>query len=158
VSVSHTCHPTWFNCPERVVRLEFHAAKWIGTPFFSNGNTPGPQGGVSCQKLVAAIYAELGFQDAIVPDVRMAHAAFSSESLVDGFMAGRQDFAMLDAGDEVMPGDLIALRINRISHHLGIVLQGRTFIHAMYHIGTVLSSLNDPTYGSKLMGVWRPRP
>jgi cell wall-associated NlpC family hydrolase len=158
VSVSHTCHPTWFNAPERVARLEFYAAKWIGTPFSPNGNTPGPDGGVSCQKLVAAIYGHLGFNDPIVPEVAMSHAAFSSRSLVEEFMKSRKDFELLEPTESVLPGDLLAMRIKRITHHLGIVLQGRTFIHSMYHIGTVLSSLNDPTYGSALACVWRPRP
>ena len=33
----------------------------MGTPFFPNSNTPGPRGGVSCQKLVEGIYHGCGY-------------------------------------------------------------------------------------------------
>jgi cell wall-associated NlpC family hydrolase len=144
---------TWFNTPERIALLEFKAGKWIGTPFFSNGNTPGPQGGVSCQKLVAAIYSQCGFKDVEVPDVKIASASLSQ---VEEFMAGREDFELLEDGQPVQPGDLIAMKL-RPTGHLGIVLNGRMFIHAMYHIGTVVSSLDDPTYSTRLARVWRPK-
>jgi hypothetical protein len=155
---------TWFNTPERVQRLQFKAAKWIGTPFFSNGNTPGRDGGVSCQKLVGAIYREVGFADREIPEVNMGHAQFSATSLIEPFMKQLVEeglFDRLDVTEPVAAGDLIALRIRRISHHLGIVLPGPTrpnmFIHAMCQLGTVLSSLEDPTYSGRLMAIWRPR-
>jgi len=150
---------TWFNSSERIGRLQFKAAKWIGTPFFCNGNTPGPDGGVSCQKLVCEIYREVGFASREVPNVKMAHAQFSSRSLVEQFMGGLQDlFNPVSVSNVPAPGDLIALRIRRVSHHLGIVMPGGMFIHAMAHVGTILSSLDDPTYSGRLMAIWRPRP
>ena len=155
---------SWFNSPERVALLEFRAAKWIGTPFFSNGNTPGPRGGVSCQKLVAEVYRDVQFArrevTERVPSVAMSHGNFSSRDLVEEFMSELKTLFDRVVGPpfEVMAGDLIALRIGRVSHHLGIVLAKRIFIHALPHAGVVLSSLDDGTYSSRLMAAWRPRP
>jgi cell wall-associated NlpC family hydrolase len=121
---------SWFNSPERIAALEFKAGKWVGTPFFANSNTPGPRGGVSCQKLVAAIYRECGCCDIEVPEVAMSHAKFSRVSLMEEFMAGRKEFVdLLTESDkpggmsdgsswklELLPGDLIGLRIGHIIH------------------------------------------
>lgn len=148
-------HASWFSSPERIAALEFKAGKWIGTPFLANSNMPGPGGGVSCQKLVSAIYREVGFCDVPVPEVAMSHAQFSQRSLVEEFMADRPEFVRIEKS-EVMPGDLLGFRIGKIVHHLGIVLPASMFIHAMYRHGTICSALSDGTWVSRLRAVWRP--
>lgn len=150
--------PPWFNSPERVQALENEAERWLGTPFFPNSNTPGPRGGVSCQKLVSEIYRAVGFCDVPVPEVPMAHARFSRESLMEGFMAGRPEFGRLANPQwwDCAPGDLLGFRIYRTIHHMGILLRRVTFIHALDGIGTVVTSLVDATWSSRLAAVWRP--
>lgn len=166
--------PTWFNSPERIAALEFKAGKWIGTPFFANSSMPGPGGGVSCQKLVAAIYRECGCCNVEVPEVAMSHARFNRNSLMEEFMSGLSEFSKLDlAGMRPLPplsteervsagaltleaGDLIGFRIGKAIHHMGIVLPSQMFIHAMSGYGTVLSALSDGTWGARVGAVWRP--
>lgn len=148
--------PTFFfSKPERVAKLHAEASRWIGTPFYPNSNTPGPDGGVSCQKLAEAIYHACGFANHLtVPEVAMAHARFSKESLMERFLDGRPEFSQ-EWPAEV--GDLLGFRLYRAVHHMGICLGGGRFIHAMDHIGTVVASLSDGTWSSRLAKVWRPK-
>jgi len=160
---------SWFNSPERIAALEREARRWLGTPFFPNSNTPGPRGGVSCQKLVSEIYRGVGFCDVPVPEVPMAHARFSRRSLMLEFMESRPEFTLLPSNNPtiqqsnnptVLPGDLLGFRIYQTVHHMGIALDlaGRatTFIHALDGVGTIISSLCDATWSSRLAAIWRP--
>jgi len=150
---------SWFNTEERIAKLQEVAASWIGTPFFSNGNTKGKGigSGVSCQKLCEGIYRECGFIDVKTPAVQMSHAQFSSKSLVDEFMQTcKTKFAILQRPLELLPGDLIAIRIKKISHHLGVMVTARRFIQAVEGPGVLYSELSDGTWGSRLQGAWRP--
>jgi cell wall-associated NlpC family hydrolase len=151
---------SWFDGEERVAKLREAARNWVGTPFFANGNCKGK--GVSCQKLVAAIYRECGAPTAEVPDVAMAHSKFSRVSLVERFMEGVKDFVAIDVC-WLRAGDLMGFRLGRVVHHLGICVpspgygeRSVEFIHAMEHVGTVVSSLSDATWSSRLQRVWRP--
>ena len=154
---------TWFNSPDRIAGLERESRRWLGTPFFPNSNTPGPRGGVSCQKLVAEIYRGAGFCDVPVPEVPMAHARFSTRSLMEEFLLRRPEMVRLPAQDArpqtldaILPGDLLGFRIYRTIHHMGIALPQATFIHALEGTGTIISSLLDATWSSRLAAVWRP--
>lgn len=154
---------TWFDTPERITALEREARRWLGTPFFPNSNTPGPRGGVSCQKLVAEIYRGVGFCDVQVPEVPMAHARFSTRSLMEEFLVRRPEMVRLHAQmlqhsgtPALLPGDLLGFRIYRTIHHMGIVLPLAMFVHALDGMGTIISSLLDATWASRLAAVWRP--
>lgn len=171
---------TWFDTPERLAALEREARRWLGTPFFPNSNTPGPRGGVSCQKLVAEIYRGVGFCDVPVPEVPMAHARFSTRSLMEEFLVRRPEMVRvawvvssqaagtalpLEAATmqpfnaaTLLPGDLLGFRIYRTIHHMGIVLPQAMFVHALDGMGTIISSLMDATWSSRLAAVWRPNP
>jgi len=146
---------TWFNTSDRITALEREAKRWLGTPFFPNSNMPGPRGGVSCQKLVSEIYRGAGFCDVPVPEVPMAHARFSRRSLMLEFLDTRPEFERLEISGPV-PGDLLGFQIYRTIHHMGCALTGGMFIHALDGMGTIISSLSDATWSSRLAAVWRP--
>ena len=148
----------WFSTPERLARLAAEALLWQGTPFFPNSSTPGPRGGVSCHKLVAALYRGAGFCDVDVPDVPMSHARFCGTSLVEEFMAGRPEFQRFTIANAatVQPGDLLGFRLHRSVHHLGVCVWPGVFVHAIEHLGTTQSALADPTWGKRLAALWRP--
>ncbi|HSM84611.1 MAG TPA: hypothetical protein VLT16_00610 [Candidatus Limnocylindrales bacterium] len=159
---------SWFNTPEKVSLLQFRAEHWIGTPFFPNSNTAGKRGGVSCQKLASALYKETGFASIEVPEVAMSHARFAgADSLVEKWMDGRPEFVRVSP-KEPQPGDLLGFMINRVVHHLGVMVLMqdspkqavpalRVFIHTLEHSGTNYATLFDPVWGSRLAVVWRPR-
>ena len=126
---------SWFNCPERIARLEFHAASWEGTPWLPNSNTKGPRGGVSCQKLVAELYREAGFAEALdvgkeIPNVAMCHAVFAhkdesgeARSLLVPWMDARRDFAkILLAEGHQLDGGLAFMRIgDAAGQQIGVI-------------------------------------
>lgn len=153
----------WFrdDHPERIAALRAEAARWQGTPFFPNSSSPGPRGGVSCQKLVAALYRGAGFCDVEVPDVPMSHARYSRTSLVSEFMANRPEFVAygLDGDFTSGPpksGDLLGFRIHRTIHHLGVCLWPGVFVHSIEGLGTCRCSLADATWAKRLAILWRP--
>jgi cell wall-associated NlpC family hydrolase len=163
---------TWFHTPERRATLLAESEKWLGTPFFPNSNTPGPRGGVSCQKLVAAIYRGCGVlaPDVDPPSVPMNHGQFAraGQSMIADWMAARPEFARLDLvgkrstglvwspADCLLPGDLVSWRIQTVDHHLWIILERGEVIHALQGYGVIKSHIGDGTYLSRLLGAWRP--
>ena len=67
----------FFETEERVKLLTGAALMWKGTPFMANSDTPGPRGGVSCQKLIGKLYEASGFCAPPVPEVPMGLGSFS---------------------------------------------------------------------------------
>jgi cell wall-associated NlpC family hydrolase len=150
---------TWFNTPERIAALEIEAARWFGTPFFPNGDTPGPRGGVSCQKLCSEIYKRAGWKAIEVPEVPMSHARFArgaANSLVMEFMDSCPHFNL--ALLPVLPGDMLGFRLGSVIHHCGVALGEGMFIHAIDHLGVVRALVADAIWSSRLAAVWRPIP
>lgn len=144
----------WFDSEEKSAKLRASAQSWLGTRFLGNSCSKGV--GVSCQKLAAAIYREVGFCDVEVPEVPMAHARFSRESLLVPWVEQCGLFYQV-ARSEVQAGDLLGFRLGKVVHHCGVALGPREFVHAMDRIGTVISRLSDPTWAGRLEYVWRPR-
>lgn len=143
---------SWFSNSDRRGALHSSALSWIGTPFYANSSEKGR--GVSCQKLVAAIYRESGFAEIDVPNVPMSHARFSrGESLVEKFIAKREDFFIVEAPEV---GDLIGFRLGKTIHHLGICLGTGEFVHALHGAGVTISQFSDPTWMTRLARIWRP--
>jgi cell wall-associated NlpC family hydrolase len=56
----------------------------------------------------------------------------------------------------LLPGDLILIRETTNAIHLGVVLANRRFAHVLRASGVQISSLDDPTYGTRLTEVLRP--
>lgn len=145
----------WFSTEERVARLGEVAGSWVGTPFFPNGDTKGPDGGVSCQKLVAGIYREVGFCEVEAPEAAMGHARFSRRAVLELYMAERTEFRALFFEGRPEAGDMLGFRIGGVVHHAGVCLGGGKFVHAIWRVGVRVSSLGDGTWGSRLAMVWR---
>src|SRR5262249_1501299 len=135
-----------------IALLEFKVAKWLNTRWFPNSNMPGKD--VSCQKLVDAIYREVGFGDIPVPEMRMS-ARGLKESLVEKFMEGRAEFERAPIDAQLWPGDLLNFRCYDVCHHLGILIcaRQRLFVHVEFKARVRLCSLNDTLPKSNLMAV-----
>ena len=148
----------WFSTANRIAALQSEAVRWEGTPFFPNSCACGPRGGVSCQKLVGALYRGVGFCDVDIPDVPMSHARFNRDSLVEAFMANRPEFLRFAVADvpTVRPGDLLGFRLHRTVHHLGVCVWEGVFVHAIEGLGVTQSALEDATWSSRLEALWRP--
>lgn len=150
----------WFrpDRPERLQALAAQVNRWIGTPFFPNSSTPGPRGGVSCQKLVGSVYREVGYVDVEIPDVPMSHARFALTSLVEEFLARHPQMVRIEPREvgQEQPGDLLGFRLHRTIHHLGLCVAPGLFVHAIEPIGVTRCALADPTWGRRLAAIWRP--
>jgi cell wall-associated NlpC family hydrolase len=139
--------------------LEDIAARWRGTPFSANACVPGPQGGVSCQALAAAIYIELGVlpADAEIPAGRINRGRFSKESEITPWIDGRFEFQRQPDLADVQPGDLLGFQIGHCVNHCGVALPGGQFIHCLERAGVNVSSLQDATWLQRLAVRWSPR-
>lgn len=147
----------YFQSESQVAALEEAASSWLGTPFSANAQVKGR--GVSCQKLVAALYEETGFWSGVeVPEVPMDHALHSPRSLVTEWATSRADLEEVPWAcfEDLRPGDVLGFLIYKTIHHTGVMLGSGRFIHALNGSGVVLSSFNDPTFASRLSKVWRP--
>lgn len=135
------------------------ADRWRGTPFSANACVAGPEGGVSCQALAAAIYVEAGIlpADVEIPAGRISRGRFSKESQIEPWVAGRPEFiaAPLEADPE--PGDLLGFQIGHCLNHMGVSLPGGQFIHCLEGVGVVVSSISDATWLSRLVARWTAR-
>lgn len=136
------------------LKLQRIAESWLGTPFRANASQKGV--GVSCQKLVAEIYREAGVIEVSVPEVPMDYYRYARDGLIEPFMAGLDRFIRID-GTTPRTGDLLAFRVGRIVHHLGVALDGNRFVHCIRGPGVIISDLADPTWGHRLAIIWRPK-
>lgn len=145
----------FFDSPEKIAQLQFNAALWIGTPFMPNASIRGA--GVSCQKLVAALYRECGVINFEVPEGPMDWSQANQRSLISEFMATVPHFGAVASCAEIIPGDMLGFKIGGCVHHCGVVIAtDGQFIHCVRGRGTFLSNLNDATYLSRTEKIWRP--
>ena len=150
----------YFNTPARQATLQVIASQWLGTPFMPNAAVKGA--GVSCQKLVGAIYIECGFLPAafLIPEGPMDWGTSHTKSLVGDFMAAQSArfVEVLDARlAAVQPGDMVGFQLGGCIHHCGLVIQGNgDFIHALRRANTSIANVRDATYHARLEKIWRP--
>lgn len=150
---------SWFNTVDKLKTLEDQFQKWQGTPFLANSCSPGFRGGgVSCQKLAAAIYRGVGLVEVDPPEVAMSHARFSRESLVEPWMDKRPEFERTPDLTQIQAGDLLGFVIGKAVHHLGIAQNSHVFFHVIEGQRAGFASRMDPTWATRLAVVWRPKP
>ena len=150
---------TYFSTQARRQLLADEAEKWRGTPFMPNACIKGS--GVSCQKLVGALYIATGVWPATfeIPDGPMdwsnAHEdSLITKAMVDEVASGRFS-EVLDS--QAAPGDLIGFKLGGCLHHLGVVLTSSgLFIHCLRGPGVMFSELRDATYLRRIEKIWRP--
>lgn len=138
--------------------LERVAASWIGTPFDAHGSMRGV--GVDCVHLVAEIYIRLGVIESFnPPEYTMDGGNHAASSPIESYLAAMGGFTRLPTTTpthELLPGDLITLRVGRLPWHCGLLIRNLRFIHSIKPRGVMESTLADPTYWSKLTGIYRP--
>ena len=148
----------WFSTVERVLKLETVAESWRGTPFMPNAAVKGS--GVSCQKLVTAIYKECGH---LPPEFEceegpMCWSRAQKESLIEKFMAKQTRFFAAWDMPSAKPhaGDMLGFKLDGCVHHCGVMLSGGKFIHCWMRNGVMISQIHDAAYWTRLARIWRP--
>jgi cell wall-associated NlpC family hydrolase len=142
-----------FATPERQQALLRIARSWIGTPFHPHGRIRGV--GVDCVHLLAEIYREAGhLPDYTFPDYAMGSGEHLKASQVQAWLDTSPRFAHVEGNPQA--GDVACFRLGRVAHHVGLVTDRETFIHALRTAGVIESMLEDPTYAKRLVALYRP--
>ncbi len=149
----------WFDLPGRTEALHRAARQWIGTPWAANSAAPGPGGGVSCHRLPHALLVATGAlpSEFKVPVGNPNDTRHAPESTIAGWLEGCPEFQPIPVSGRFKTGDLLGFRIHRCLDHLALALTPDSFIHVLRHQRTTLGCLTDPTWKSRLLGVWRLR-
>ncbi|MDR3458016.1 MAG: NlpC/P60 family protein [Verrucomicrobiae bacterium] len=145
----------FFNTPESIRLLDMEAHDWVGTPFAPRGRLK--HVGVDCVGLVAGIYVAMGVIKKFEPGpYALDEGQHAKTSKVEAWFSGRREFEKCSAGVPPAPGDTLIFNLARVGHHVGLVLENRDVIHAMYRRIAMVSSLDESFYASAIVGIYRP--
>ena len=134
-------------------RLQEIAKSWLGTPFHDHACAK--QVGVDCVHLAASIYAELGLIPEVpkFPTYSMDGGRHLNASILSGVLARLPGFQQIQK-HTVYPGALLVFNMGRVTHHIGVALDERKFIHCLEGTGVIISSRLEKLYKRRLREVW----
>lgn len=149
----------FFSSLEGLARLDAEAARWVGTPFCPHAAVCGA--GVDCVNLVAQLLKSCGHADDFaLPKYAMDGGKHNRTSQLTDYLDARPDFwnasALPEFGLSPIPGDVLCFKLGRSSHHCGMMLSGRKFIHALYGRKVGIANLSDRTFARSLFAIYRP--
>lgn len=145
----------YFDDAERVETLSVSALHWGGTPFHFNAAKIGV--GVDCVNLAAELYKDAGFDAGFSgEEYRLSQGAHSTQSRLMAWLQKSPRFCQVRT-DEAKAGDLLCLRIGRVEHHCGVLLNSEEgiFIHAMQRYGTRIERIG-PQWERRITAAFRP--
>ena len=147
--------PSFYDSPEKHARLAEVARGWLGTPFHPHACIV--HVGVDCVNLLAAIFKETGALDHWeFADYTMDGGDHRDTSQVLNWLDRHPRFGCLPAEESTQPGDLLCFRLGRVPHHVGLLIAGNRFIHAIRNYGVIESQLDDPTFAKRFVAAYRP--
>lgn len=151
--------PGWFWNEARRAALARAVRAWLGTPWAANSDVPGRTGGVSCHLLPRALYRESGAlpPEFAVPMGDPNRTRHGGDSMMVSWLNSRSEFMQVNGIENAKPGDLMGLRLYRSVDHLAVALEGGWFVHVLRHQRTTLDRRQDPTWGRRMVHVWRLR-
>jgi len=176
----------YFDDPANAAMLEREARSWLGTPFrecYHHNLIPdvkGKGGGIDCVGLVQEVFFRIGAAEQFIFKRESAdyQPNQSGEKILD-WMRGRVDdpqskrlaeiFIELSIPDQVInpdaktprdffkPGDICVLRHGSLFHLPIIIDDDLHFINALPRMGVIEGTIQDSTYSSHLVAVFRLR-
>ena len=154
----------FFSEESRRNKLCLEAARWIGTPFVAHGAIRGA--GVDCVNLVGQILIACGHAtDFAMPHYAMDGGKHNRTSQLLDYLDARHDFVRVSSAtgviappqvDWTQPGDVLCFTIGRSSHHVGMLVRGKTFVHALFGRTVSFGSLSDGVFKRSLTAIYRP--
>ncbi len=106
------------------------AERWIGTPYQFGGTT---RSGVDCSGFICNVFKTV---EKKLPR-NSAEQAQTGESVSLG---------------QTLPGDLVFFNTSGSGvSHVGIIVEGSTFIHASTSLGVTLNNLSEPYYRDRVL-------
>lgn len=143
----------FFASDTRQAKLLIEATRWIGTPFAPHAAIRGA--GVDCVNLCAQLLKACGHADDFaLPRYVMDGGKHNATSQLIEYLDSREDFSHPFAPAQC--GDVLCFKLGRSSHHCGMMLHGKTFIHALYGRKVAFASLADKTFARALFAFYRP--
>lgn len=131
------------------------ARTWVGTPFYPHIAKRGV--GADCVTLGLAIYKEAGVIPANteLPQYRLDTGDSLNSSIVLNWLSQSPYFE----AEEGMPklGSAITLKIGKVVHHVGVMIDQTQFVHAIRSYGVVTGDLRDSTWMKRLRTCWGPK-
>ena len=103
-------------------RLAAAAARFIGSPFRLHGRNP--ETGLDCIGLVLASLEAIGRKIADPRGYRLRNVA------IDGWLPFAAKCGLIEAEGSATTGDVLLLKPSSVQHHLAIVADESTIIHA----------------------------
>jgi cell wall-associated NlpC family hydrolase len=158
--------PFFFRAQHHRNQLCLEAVKWIGTPFVPHAAVRGA--GVDCVNLVGQILIACGHAKGFeLPHYAMDGGKHNRTSQLCDYLDGRADFARINPQAAaaqlvvgpaalVQPGDVLCFTIGRSSHHVGMLVHGKTFVHALFGRKVSFGSLSDGVFKRSLTAIYRP--
>lgn len=146
----------YFDDKEAVKRLRAAAQEWLGTPFSPRQAAKGM--GVDCIQLAhQLVCVAAGFDYDFQPGTySMQETLHATESRLLATLQAAPQFQFLEKTATPMAGDLPLITIGKAPHHIGVMLDGRSFVHAFQRVGVITSQLDDSTYSTRLHCFFRP--
>jgi cell wall-associated NlpC family hydrolase len=142
----------YFSTPERLAALRAHAEQWLGTPFAAHAMVRGA--GVDCVHLGAALYMACGvFTEFSPPNYSLDAGAHQADSQVVGWLDSHPCFLRFPVP---LPGDCLCFRFGKSEHHIGVLVDGAKFIHALPRRSVMFGSLRESYYAHRLAAIYRP--
>lgn len=146
----------FFTQPARIASLLIAVESWMGTPFRERAALKGV--GVDCVHLAHALMVKSGLAlpSFDLGDYPLDWAQHRDESLLVAWIERIGCCALLDAGTPLQAGDAVCFRQGRCSHHIGIMLDDRWFVHVPQGREVQRGMIDDPTFANVLARVYRP--
>lgn len=131
-------------------RIVAEARSWLGTPYHQDGLGRGVRGvGADCVGFVAGVARALGLFTG-----ELAHYG----PLPDGTLLDRLGAYLVPVSDP-KPADIVALRFDRVPHHVGLLSDyhagGLGLIHCYLTSGGVVETCYDRTWQRRTVRVLR---
>lgn len=155
----------YYSDPHAEHSLIAEAEGWVGTPFAPYAALKGV--GVDCIHLAAELYSRTGaLPDFALPFYNLDHSVHhpTSDLFPKIEATGRfrrlwddqdDDRALPDDPSALLVGDLFCFRVGAAPFHLGVHLGQRLFIHVLARRKVLVSTLEDSTWRSRLLRIYR---
>lgn len=148
----------FYDHQARIIALNFHAAELVDTPFAPHAMVPGA--GIDCVHVNAWCYLKTGFLKTFEPPrYSMDLGDHAKESALIGWLDGRDDFKrilMPPSAEDPMAGDAICFNMGMSEHHVGLMINGKQFVHVLPRRRVIISSLVEPAYARRVTAMYRP--
>ena len=151
----NTAGNDFYNTPEKVQALRFHAGELVDTPFAAHQMVPGA--GIDCIHVNAWCYLKTGLlQSFMPPEYSLDGGRHARESKLLKWL--NEDPRFKRAAEPLQAGDTVCFNMGLTEHHVGLAIDGKRFVHCLFFgpRRVVVSSFEEPYYRHRLSKIYRP--